>query len=165
MRTALLAILVVATIAAGGCSRSTHMASESATPHTPATPTSTRPTLPPATTPPPPTTVTTLPAPIVVTLTNPIDLEYALQQQAQQLMGMNDSSQTDINSFVAWYQGLESNYQRGYSNVQPPSVSAAAYQWISQRFRIQIEAYRFSQAANSVNCMIQNGGPGSCPSN
>jgi hypothetical protein len=101
--------------------------------------------------------------PVVVILTSPDDLYLALEQAAQQLMGMNDTNQANINAFVAWYHGQQTAFQTGRSNIEPPSPPAAAEVWINSYFPTRVEANRFLQDANSIDCMIQSGHPGPCP--
>ena len=115
------------------------------------TTTTTRPYVPPATEAP------------VVTLTNPEDLNYALEREAQQLMGMNVTNESDVQAFINWYHSQEIAFQTHETNVEPPTTFAAARTWIMDNYRTQVEAYGFLQAGSAVNCMIQNGGPGPCP--
>lgn len=78
-------------------------------------------------------------------------------------MGMNDSSQTDVDNFIAWYHKEETAYQTGQTNLLPPTLSAAGDTSINQHFSTQVAGYRFLQGANGVNCMIKNAGLGPCP--
>jgi hypothetical protein len=134
---------------------------------TTALPTTATTSLPPTTvTPPTPATTTYTPPltePVVVTLTNPEDLYLALQQTAQQLMGMDDTDQANVNAFIAWYHSQETAFQAGQSNIKPPTPEAAAYLWISKYFPKQISENRFLNGFNAVTCMIQSGHPGPCP--
>jgi hypothetical protein len=98
----------------------------------------------------------------VVILTNPIDLTVDLQQAAQQLIGQNDTNQANVQAFVDSYHHQETAFQTGQTNVQPATPQAAAQAWINQYFPTQVEANRFLQDSNAIDCMIKNDGP--CPS-
>lgn len=99
----------------------------------------------------------------VVSLTNPEDLYYALEQTAQQLMGGNDADHANVDAFIAWYHQQEAAFQTGQTNVEPPTPRAAAQYWINTYFPTQVEGNNFLKVNGAITCMIQNSGPGPCP--
>ena len=134
-------------------------------PPTTAPPTTAPPTTaPPTTTPPTTTPPTTFPATptSVVTLTNPDDLSVALEQAAQQLMGMNDPSATDVQAFINWYHAQEVAFETGQSNVEPPTPADGADYWIRQQYPEQVAANNYLGAYNVIQCMIASGGIAGC---
>jgi hypothetical protein len=160
-------IAVVAALAGGGLILRSHLdpiqhpqpaAATSPATQTPATTTTS--TIPPTTSPPttnPPTTITP-----VVALTNPDDLYAALEQAAQQLMGMN-VNQAGLDSFIAWYHQQQTGYQTGQTGITPAAPYDAAIAWINKNYPTQVLAYRYLNDANAINCMIRDAGPGPCP--
>jgi hypothetical protein len=100
---------------------------------------------------------------MVVALTNPEDLDLALQQTAQQLKSMDDTNQSNINAFIGWNHSQETAFQTGQSNINPPTPEAAAYVWINKYFPTQIMENRYLNGFNAISCMIQSGHPGPCP--
>lgn len=84
------------------------------------------------------------------TITNPADLETALQSAAQERLG-RDLTKAEIGNFASLYQGMEAQSSQRYAAagrnnqeigiVAPPSPGSASTDYLDQKFAAQEQAY------------------------